>query len=198
MKKIKLYERGAKCILHNKWGNWEVRPYRHKINPNKIHLAIVSVKADFDSTLPIRMHSSCLFGDAFESLACDCRGQMEQGFKELSKENGVIFYLDHEGRDIGIWNKIKAYALKERGFDTVEANEYLGLPDDNRDYDVVAEILNDMGVSSVKLMTNNPKKIEALKKHGIKVTRVESESKVNKFNKKYLSTKKKKNNHKLK
>jgi len=192
--KTKLYERGSKCSLHNKWGSWYVRIYRNKIT-GKTHLALESAKTDLKKRVLIRIHSSCLFGDVLHDKACDCREQLEIALKEIGKKGGIVFYLDQEGRGIGLWNKTGAYALKERGFDTVEANEYLGLPAENRDFSVVSEILQSMGITQVEMLTNNTNKINSIKKAGISVNRTPCYGKTNGFNKKYLYNKTKKMSH---
>ncbi len=189
MDKVKLYERAARCWIVNEYGKWQLTVYRHKIT-NEEHVALVSSEARLCVPLLLRIHSSCITGDIFHSLSCDCREQLDQAFKETAKEKGAIFYLFQEGRNIGLTNKIKAYALKEIGFDTREANLALGLPDDNRTYGMVGEMLDDLGVKEVKLMTNNPLKIKAVEALGIKVIRLPDEVKPNGYNNKYLHTKK--------
>ena len=163
---------------------------------------IAMVKGDLKGKkeVLVRIHSECLTGDVFHSARCDCRSQLENAIKMIEKEGtGVIVYLKQEGRGIGLINKLKAYKLQEQGFDTVEANVELGFAPDLRDYGVGAQILFDLGLTSIKLITNNPKKIIALKGYGIEVAqRVQIESEANKYNKKYLLTKKKKMGHILK
>lgn len=146
-----------------------------------------------------RIHSQCVTGDTLLSLKCDCREQLHQSMQVI-KDNGhgIIIYLNQEGRGIGLSNKIKAYALQERGLDTVEANHALGLPADNRDYQIAAEILHDLSVSDVILLTNNPQKITGLLKHGIRIVkRIPVEVSPNPFNRSYLAAKKQKLNHRL-
>ncbi len=146
-----------------------------------------------------RVHSQCLTGDTLFSLKCDCGEQLEQSMRMIRKEGkGVIIYLNQEGRGIGLSDKINAYSLQEKGLDTVEANLALDFPADARDYSGACEILRDLGVSEVVILTNNPDKIQQLKKNGIKIIkRVALEIKPNKFNKKYLIAKKQKLGHKL-
>jgi GTP cyclohydrolase II len=159
----------------------------------------VLLKGTPTSNAFVRLHSKCLTGDTFFSLRCDCREQLEQSLKIVSKaKNGAVLYLDQEGRGIGLSNKIKAYALQDRGHDTVEANHALGLPADARDYEEAALILKDLGMKKIKLLTNNPDKEKQLQKHGIEITsRVPIESKPHKRNKQYLTTKKQKLGHKF-
>lgn len=146
-----------------------------------------------------RVHSECLTGDTLASLKCDCRQQLHQSMHLISKrKHGIIIYLNQEGRGIGLSNKIKAYALQDKGLDTVEANHALGLPADARDYQVAAEILRDLGVGDIVLLTNSPQKISALSKMDINVVkRLPLPISANQFNRAYLATKKKKFNHKI-
>lgn len=146
----------------------------------------------------VRIHSSCVTGDIFYSKRCDCNHQLHYSLKKISEEGGVLIYLIQEGRGIGLINKIKAYQLQEQGYDTLEANEALGLPADGRNYLLAALILKQLHFDSVRLLTNNPDKIEELKKHGIEVAQVENmpafSNEVNLF---YLQTKIKKFNHSI-
>ena len=141
----------------------------------------------------VRIHSECLTGDLFRSKKCDCGYQLNFAMEEIYKKNGILIYLRQEGRDIGLFNKIQAYKLQEEGMDTVEANIKLGLPVDNRDYKIAVEILKKLAPSKIKLMSNNPKKIEALA--SFKVERVAINSPIGEFNKDYLNTKVLKMNH---
>jgi len=191
-----MYEFQAEAMIINKYGKWRLRVYKHKVS-NKEHIALISVGADINKPILVRIHSSCITGDVFYSEQCDCREQLDEAMVMIGKEHGIILYLFQEGRNIGLTNKIRAYALKERGFDTYEANRALGLPDDNRNYSVAGEILDDLGIKNIKLMTNNPNKINAIKKMGIKVERISDEIEPTKYNHKYLSSKKK-NGHILK
>lgn len=146
----------------------------------------------------VRIHSQCATGDIFSSLRCDCREQLIKALKRIGKaRSGVIIYLNQEGRSIGLTNKIKSYSLQEQGFDTVEANKKLKLPVDGRTYKIAADILKDLGIVHIKLLTNNPDKVEQLRSEGIKVKRTPLEVRPNDFNKGYLKTKKNKLNHKL-
>ncbi len=153
-----------------------------------------------DEPVLVRVHSECLTGDVFKSLRCDCRPQLEKALEMIAEEGkGVLVYImGHEGRGIGIANKIKAYSLQEKGFDTVEANEKMGYPADLRDYGIGVQILLDLGVRKMRLMTNNPRKIVALEGYGLEIVeRVPIKIKPSSHNKIYLETKKKKLGHLL-
>jgi GTP cyclohydrolase II len=163
------------------------------------HLALtVGQPADADSVL-VRLHSECITGDLFGSARCDCGEQLDASLQLLQQEQaGVLLYLRQEGRGIGLVNKIRAYALQDQGFDTVDANRALGLPDDMRDYHIAAEILLDLGVRRVRLLTNNPAKIDGLTGHGIEVAeRVPLHVAPNPTNLHYLRTKQQRMGHLL-
>jgi GTP cyclohydrolase II len=149
--------------------------------------------------VPARLHSECLTGDVLGSLRCDCRDQLEAALRDLgSRERGVLLYLRQEGRGIGLANKVRAYALQDGGLDTVDANLALGFRDDERDYGVAAHMLVSLGVSSIRLMTNNPDKIAQLEKHGIRVAaRVPHVMRPNEHNRFYLATKAARCGHRL-
>ena len=145
-----------------------------------------------------RIHSSCITWDVFHSLKCDCGDQLDFAMNIISEQSGIVIYLDQEGRNIGLINKIKAYALQDQWLDTVEANEKLWLPVDNRNYDSVVDILNHLNIKSIKLLTNNPDKCSKLADLWINITeRVAIQIEANKFNKNYLQTKKDKMDHML-
>ncbi len=160
------------------------------------HLALLKGSVGGGRPALVRIHSECLTGDVFSSLRCDCGEQLEQSLRRiLASDAGVVIYLHQEGRGIGLGNKIKAYALQDTGLDTVEANLELGFEDDLRDYGIGAQILRDLGVGEVRLLTNNPHKIESLKRYGMQVTRVPLEVKPHVGNIGYLRTKKEKLGH---
>jgi 3,4-dihydroxy 2-butanone 4-phosphate synthase/GTP cyclohydrolase II len=146
----------------------------------------------------IRIHSSCIFSEVFGSKLCDCAEQLHASLNYIREHGGILFYLDQEGRGHGIHEKTRELKLQETGLDTVEASEALRLNVDARDYRVVSDILKEMGISSVKIMTNNPRKISALEKDSISIAeRIALEMKANKFNKRYLAVKKSKLGHML-
>lgn len=146
----------------------------------------------------VRVHSECLTGDALGSLRCDCGPQLEKALRVIGKQDGVLLYMAHEGRGIGLMNKIAAYHLQDHGMDTVEANLNLGFKADARDYTIGAQILADLGLSTIKLLTNNPRKIEGLEKYGLEIIqRVPIIIEPTKTTKKYLMTKKEKLGHYL-
>lgn len=165
----------------------------------KEHLAMVHGDVMGAAELPTRLHSECLTGDVMGSLRCDCRDQLEVALKALaSRERGLLLYLRQEGRGIGLRNKVKAYALQDRGLDTVDANLALGFRDDERDYAIAAHMLMSLNVQSVELMTNNPNKILQLEQHGITVSgRVPHVIPPNAHNRFYLQTKAERSGHRL-
>lgn len=154
------------------------------------HVAIVRGHVFGAESVPVRIHSECLTGDAFASLRCDCREQLERGLAAIgAMPRGVVVYLRQEGRGIGLTNKIRAYALQEQGLDTVDANVALGFRADERDYAVAAGILRLLGVRSIQLLTNNPDKVRAIAEHGIAVERVPHAVAPGLHNRRYLETK---------
>jgi GTP cyclohydrolase II len=165
----------------------------------KEHVALVHGDLMGGAEVPTRLHSECLTGDAVGSLRCDCRDQLEVAQRRLSSmDRGLILYLRQEGRGIGLRNKIRAYALQDRGLDTVEANRALGFRDDERDYEVAAHMLASLNVESIQLMTNNPDKIAQLQRYGVKVTRrIPHVIPPNEFNRGYLLTKALRSGHQI-
>jgi len=160
------------------------------------HAVLVNREIDENAPVLVRVHSECFTGDIIGSLRCDCQPQLNMALERVGAEGGVIVYLRQEGRGIGLANKIKAYALQERGKDTVEANEELGFPIDGRQYDIAASVLQQMGIHHIRLMTNNPKKVEELQKLGITVTeRIPIEAEASAHNREYIQTKKEKMGH---
>ncbi len=187
----------AEAFLPTHFGEFRVHAFVD--NTKREHLALVRCMHGKHEGVPVRIHSRCLTGDTLTSKRCDCRDQLEAAMKYLEeKQCGILIYLDQEGRGIGLANKIRAYALQDKGMDTVEANVHLGFGEDMRDFSVAAEILRYLGVSSVALLTNNPKKISELEKNGITVTeRIPLIARPNQYNKEYLETKKEKMEHML-
>jgi GTP cyclohydrolase II len=160
----------AKALLPSAFGTFTVYGFLEK-QAGKEHLAIVAGDIDARKRVNLRIHSECLTGDVLGSLRCDCRAQLEAALEHIAKSGGMVLYLRQEGRGIGLLNKLKAYALQEQGLDTVEANHRLGFEDDERTYGSAVEMLRFFGVTKVRLFTNNPKKVEALKASGIHVQR---------------------------
>jgi len=163
----------------------------------KEHIALVHGDVLGADEVPTRLHSECLTGDVMGSLRCDCRDQLETALRDLgSRERGLLLYLRQEGRGIGLVDKVRAYALQDRGLDTVDANVALGFDDDERDYAVAAHMLSSLDVSSIQLMTNNPDKVRQLEQHGIRVTaRIPHVMCPNEHNRFYLETKAARSGH---
>lgn len=191
--------RVAKTSLPSKYGQFTMIAYENELD-KQCHVAIVKGDVKEKENVLVRVHSECLTGDTFGSLRCDCGDQLEMALKKIEAEGeGVVLYMRQEGRGIGLANKLRAYALQDQGKDTVEANTLLGFAPDLRDYGIGAQILVDLGLSSIRLLTNNPEKRVGLEGYGLKIVeRIPLEIKANKFNKKYLSVKKNKMGHLLK
>ena len=180
------------------FGEFDLHLYRSNLD-GEHHLALVKGKMNKQRRTLVRVHSECLTGDVFRSRRCDCGPQLQQAMKQVSDAgHGVILYMRQEGRGIGLAPKIKAYKLQQDGYDTVEANEKLGFPMDLREYGIGAQILADLGIKKIKLLTNNPKKIVGLEGYGLEIVQqVPIRVKANKHNKKYLKTKREKLGHLL-
>jgi 3,4-dihydroxy 2-butanone 4-phosphate synthase/GTP cyclohydrolase II len=179
------------------YGNFKLYSYESMINPSEHHIALVKGEITPGEPLLVRVHSECLTGDVFHSQRCDCGDQLASAMQMIEKEGkGVILYMRQEGRGIGLVNKLLAYQLQEQGKDTVEANEILGFKPDLRDYGIGAQILKDLGISKIRLLTNNPKKIVGLKGYQLEIVeRVPIEICPNKNNERYLRTKRDKMGH---
>jgi len=194
----KLIERSAVAELPTKFGNFKIYGYTNLLN-NDEHVAIV--KDDFSNKIPlIRVHSECFTGDVLCSLRCDCNAQLHTALSMIEEygRGAVIYMRNHEGRGIGLVNKIKAYALQDEGQDTIDANLSLGFPVDLRDYGVGAQIIRDLGFNNFNLLTNNPKKIIGLKGYGLNIHDVVNiRTEINSFNERYMTTKKEKMHHML-
>ena len=192
----KLVKKVEEVNLPTKYGNFKLHLYED-IFDNNSHLALSLGDLSHEKSTLVRVHSECLTGDVFHSQRCDCGDQLETAMQMISNnKSGVIVYLKQEGRGIGLLHKIKAYRLQEGGLDTVEANEELGFSADLRDYGVGAQILKDLGITNITIMTNNPKKLVGLEGHGLNiVSRIPIKIKPNQNNKEYLKTKKSKLGH---
>ncbi|HKK38454.1 MAG TPA: bifunctional 3,4-dihydroxy-2-butanone-4-phosphate synthase/GTP cyclohydrolase II [Cryomorphaceae bacterium] len=184
--------------MPTEWGDFQLHLYTQNTTGEK-HIALVKGEWEEGEPILVRVHSSCVTGDIFGSCRCDCGPQLSAAMQKVENEGkGVIVYMNQEGRGIGLLNKLKAYKLQEQGLDTVEANLKLGFKMDERDYGVGAQILRDLGVTKMRLMTNNPKKRTGLVGYGLEITEISPlEVKVNKHNRKYLMTKRDKMGHTL-
>ncbi len=181
MENIKISE---KADLPSIFGKFKIQTFKEDI---KEHLVIFSEQIDENPI--VRIHSECLTGDALGSLKCDCREQLEHSLKTINKKGGIVIYLRQEGRNIGLYNKVNAYALQDKGFDTIEANEKLGFKKDERTYEMVDFILKYLKIKKIQLLTNNPKKVESLKEIEV-IKRCPIVMNSNEYNEQYLKTKK--------
>ncbi|MGM0365639.1 MAG: bifunctional 3,4-dihydroxy-2-butanone-4-phosphate synthase/GTP cyclohydrolase II [Actinomycetota bacterium] len=197
-RKEKLIEKVSEAILPTKWGKFKAVTYRSKID-NETHIALVKGEVRDRKNVLVRVHSQCLTGDTFGSQRCDCGQQLNSALEMINKKGeGVLLYMAQEGRGIGLCNKMKAYELQDQGLDTVEANLKLGFDADLRDYGLGAQILSDLGLTSLHLMTNNPRKVVGLEGYGLKITeRLPLKVRPNSSNRRYLDAKKMKLNHLL-
>jgi len=198
LKNESLISKDIAVEMPTEWGDFQMHLYTQLTTGEK-HIALVKGEWDKEEPILVRVHSSCVTGDIFGSCRCDCGPQLSSAMQQVEKEGkGVIVYMNQEGRGIGLLNKLKAYKLQEQGLDTVEANLKLGFKMDERDYGVGAQILRDLGVSKMRLMTNNPKKRTGLIGYGLEITDISPlEIKANKHNKRYLETKRDKMGHSL-
>ena len=193
-----IVERGETVFLPTEYGEFRLTPFRDLSNGLE-HVALV--KGEWQENEPVlcRVHSSCLTGDVFGSLRCECGAQLHRAMQMIEQEGrGIIVYMNQEGRGIGLMNKIRAYKLQEQGDDTVEANVHLGFRPDERDYGVGAQILREMGAKHLRLLTNNPVKRVGLESYGIEIVEnIPIEIAPNKYNERYMRTKKEKMHHNL-
>jgi 3,4-dihydroxy 2-butanone 4-phosphate synthase/GTP cyclohydrolase II len=192
-------ERGEKVKMPTEYGDFELIPYKQLSNGFE-HSALIKGSWNKEEPVLVRVHSSCVTGDIFGSKRCDCGNQLHEAMRMVEKEGkGLVLYMSQEGRGIGYFNKIKTYKLQEEGYDTVEANHKLGFDDDERDYGVGAQILRDLGICKIRLMTNNPVKRAGLEGYGLEIVEVVPiETPTNKYNRFYMETKKVKMGHNLK
>ncbi len=194
----KLVERGASVRLPTEFGEFTAVAFREKLN-GKTHVALVKGDVDGAENVLVRVHSECLTGDVFHSQRCDCGEQLEQALMQIDAEGiGVLLYMAQEGRGIGLINKLRAYELQEQGMDTVEANLELGFPADARDYGIGNQILSDLGLTTLRILTNNPKKLIGIDGFGLTVVeQVPIETTPHAENQRYLATKRDKLGHRL-
>jgi len=199
IKNESLIDRIVDVHMPTEFGEFQLHAYKEK-NSGQDNLALVKGTWDEDEPVLVRVHSSCLTGDIFGSCRCDCGPQLHKAMEMIEKEGkGVILYMNQEGRGIGLMNKLKAYKLQEEGLDTLEANIKLGFKGDQRDYGIGAQILRDLGVSKMKLMSNNPQKRSGLIGYGLEIVEtIPLEIQSNQFNEAYLKTKRDKMGHSLK
>ena len=188
----------AVAELPTRFGDFRVVAFTPDTHGDE-HIAIVRGNVRGMRDVPARIHSECLTGDVLGSLRCDCRDQLTAALEQLgSQRSGALFYLRQEGRGIGLSNKIRAYALQDRGHDTVEANHLLGFGNDERDYRAASDMVRALGIASVQLMTNNPRKVEGLRAHGVRVSgRIPLVTPANRHNAAYLLTKQRRSGHLL-
>jgi 3,4-dihydroxy 2-butanone 4-phosphate synthase/GTP cyclohydrolase II len=194
----KLVERTTSVRLPTTHGEFTAIAFREKLT-GKHHVALVRGEVEGAENVLVRVHSECLTGDVFHSLRCDCGEQLDQALKRLAaEERGVLLYMTQEGRGIGLLNKLKAYELQEAGLDTVEANLELGFPADAREYGIGNQILADLGLTTIRILTNNPKKLTGIEGFGLTVVeQVPIETEPNVENRLYLETKRAKLGHRL-
>lgn len=199
MQENKSIIRQAEALIPTPWGNYNLLAYASTPEEWMPHLALVNENIDLTKPVLIRIHSECITGDLFSSKRCDCGEQLLAAMDKISNENGILIYLRQEGRGIGIINKLKAYQLQDLGLDTVEANLHLGLSIDARDFNIALSLLHDIGVKKVRLLTNNPDKIEIFNQSDIElVERVPLVIIPNAKNRDYLQVKKERMGHILK
>ncbi|WP_297982638.1 GTP cyclohydrolase II [uncultured Chryseobacterium sp.] len=181
----------AEANVPTEYGKFRMIAFSENENDWMPHMAIISESTDFSQPVNVRFHSECITGEVFHSKKCECGQQLDAAMKYIHENGGIIIYLRQEGRNIGIINKLKAYSLQEKGFDTVEANLQLGLPADDRDFKVAIEILNILEVKEINLLTNNPEKMQDVIESNVKLNkRIPLQIAANEISKSYLQTKK--------
>ncbi len=196
LKQESIVEKGVEVKLPSRYGDFHLVPFRQKSDGTE-HLAIIKGKWSRQDPVLVRVHSSCVTGDIFGSMRCDCGNQLQEALKMIQKEGkGIVVYLNQEGRGIGLFNKMAAYKLQEGGMDTIQANVNLGFNEDERDFGVGANILHDLGVGKIRLIANNPFKRKGLEGYGLEIVdAIHMKSITNKYNYKYLLTKRDKMGH---
>lgn len=186
-------EKSTIANLPTKYGKFKIRAYKQD---NQEHLAIMSEDFNNIEAPYVRIHSECLTGDTLGSLKCDCQNQLDLALKFIAQHGGLVIYHRQEGRNIGLLNKVNAYALQDQGRNTIEANLELGFGEDDRDYSVVDEVFKDLNLNKIKLITNNPEKISYVENLGVDIVeRIPAITKSNKYNENYISTKKEQMGH---
>jgi len=181
----------AEANVPTEYGNFRMIAFSEESTNWMPHMAIVAENTDFSNPVNARFHSECITGEVFHSQKCECGQQLDSAMKYMQEHGGIIIYLRQEGRNIGIINKLKAYSLQEKGFDTVEANLELGLPADDRNFDIAIEILNILNVKSINLLTNNPEKVKFVEQSNITLnSRIPLQIPANDLSRGYLQTKK--------
>ena len=181
----------AEANVPTEYGNFRMIAFSEESTNWMPHMAIVAENTDFSNPVNIRFHSECITGEVFHSQKCECGQQLDSAMKYMQENGGIIIYLRQEGRNIGIINKLKAYSLQEKGFDTVAANLELGLPADDRNFDIAIEILNILDVKSINLLTNNPEKVKFVEQSNITLnSRIPLQIPANDSSRSYLQTKK--------
>ncbi|WP_044414874.1 GTP cyclohydrolase II [Halarcobacter anaerophilus] len=179
--------------LPTRYGKFKIRAYKQD---HQEHLAIMSQDFETLDAPYVRIHSECLTGDTLGSLKCDCQNQLDLALKFIAQNGGLVIYHRQEGRNIGLLNKVNAYALQDQGRNTIEANLELGFGEDDRDYGIVEEIFKDLNIKKLKLITNNPEKIKYVESLGVEIVeRIPAITKSNKYNENYINTKKEKMGH---
>ena len=199
LQKESIVEKGVEVDMPTQYGHFHLIPFRQKSNGLE-HIALIKGTWEKDEPILVRVHSSCMTGDIFGSCRCECGEQLHKALQEIEKAGkGVLVYMNQEGRGIGLMNKMKAYKLQEEGLDTVDANTHLGFQADERDYGIGAQILREVGVQKMKLLTNNPVKRIGLESYGLEIKEIiPIEITPNRYNEKYLRTKKERMGHTLK